>query len=91
MVTRKTCRKYIKHFIVFFIYKIIKIHLFYSVINHDGSSYENNIYGLYVTYTGCMLHIRAVCYIYGLYVTYTGCMLHIRAVCILGLLYNALV
>ena len=38
------------------------------------------IYGLYVTYTGLMLHIRAVCYIYGLYVTYTGHMLHIRAV-----------
>ena len=33
----------------------------------------------YVTYTGSMLNIRALCYIYGLYVKYTGSMLHIRA------------
>ena len=27
---------------------------------------------------GCMLHVRALCYIYWLYVIYTGSMLHIR-------------
>ena len=44
------------------------------------------IHGLYVTYTGCMLHIQPVCniyiraifYIYN--VAYSGCILHIRAV-----------
>ena len=36
---------------------------------------------MYVTYTGCMLRIRAVCYVYVLYVTYTGCMLCKPAVC----------
>ena len=30
----------------------------------------------YVTYIGCMLHIRALCYI-----IYTGCILYIRALC----------
>ena len=47
------------------------------------------IYSVYVTYTGSMLHIRALCYMYSVYVTYTGSMLYIYSVYvnILGLCY----